>query len=714
MSVIWLTTMKPSFQTQWLALPPRESHQVLEKIALLAQDPKPDAKTKKQLKYMDGKLHRIRSGDYRIFYTFEEPYISLLSLDRRSDDTYEQEIEAEILGGLNPEIDKIASADTKSVQPDWERIFAKKSASEEKTEKRKLPEPITTELLKNLKVPQNYHARLVRLETEDALWNCPGVPDEILLQLWDCMFGKPLEQVVQQPDYLLGDVNDLLRYKEGELMGFLLKLSAEQEKFVNWAATAAGPTLVKGGPGTGKSTIALYRVRNLLTTLKKQGNVTPRILFTTYTNALVRSSEQLLRQLLGEDAKYVKVQTADSLAISILQEAKAPAQLAREDSAYLRLLQRAIGLARFEGNQLKRTAQKQAIDRLTDSYLLEEIGSVIVARLLPSLEAYLETPRPGRKIALAAIQRTAVWRVYEAFCELLQESNIETWQQARARASRLVAEGKGPKPFDGMLVDEAQDIDPSTLSMLVNLCQAPNRLFITADANQSIYGSGFNWSDVHQNLKFQGRTGILKANYRSTKEIGEAAHSYLNLTTFGLDSEPVEQKYINTGFTPAVRAVKNIADEVKLLARYLPGAARELLLTQGSCAVLCPYEQTGRELATRLTEQGVQATFMTGKDLDLTYPGVKVLTLKSSKGLEFPIVALAGFPESSYPRFTTNMSPEERDEILARERRTVFVAMTRAMRALLVIVPPQTKNLLLKDFNETYWNLGNEKAGANE
>jgi len=70
--------MKPNFQTQWLALPPKETHQVLEKIALLTQDPTPDAKVKKKLKYMDGKLHRLRSGSFRIFYTFEPPYISRL------------------------------------------------------------------------------------------------------------------------------------------------------------------------------------------------------------------------------------------------------------------------------------------------------------------------------------------------------------------------------------------------------------------------------------------------------------------------------------------------------------------------------------------------------------------------------------------------------------------------------------------------------------
>src|SRR2546429_7248356 len=102
MTTEWRITQKPDFFQALLALPPKETHQVLEKINLLAQDPTPDAKVKKQLKYLNGRLHRIRSGDYRIFYTFEQPYISLLALRRRDDDTYDEDMDVEFLGRLCP------------------------------------------------------------------------------------------------------------------------------------------------------------------------------------------------------------------------------------------------------------------------------------------------------------------------------------------------------------------------------------------------------------------------------------------------------------------------------------------------------------------------------------------------------------------------------------------------------------------------------------
>ncbi len=127
---------------------------------------------------------------------------------------------------------------------------------------------------------------------------------------------------MQQPDLVLAKVDDLLRYKEGDLLAFLLKLSPEQEKYAHWSALVTGPTLVKGGPGTGKSTVALYRVRSLIEQWPMINTAPPRMLFTTYTNALVKSSEQLLEQLLGSDAACVTIQTADKLAYGILEPAR--------------------------------------------------------------------------------------------------------------------------------------------------------------------------------------------------------------------------------------------------------------------------------------------------------------------------------------------------------------------------------------------------------
>jgi hypothetical protein len=156
---------------------------------------------------------------------------------------------------------------------------------------------------------------------------------------------------------------------------------------------------------------------------------------------------------------------------------------------------------------------------------------------------------------------------------------------------------------------------------------------------------------------------------------------------------------------PAVRFVHNDSEETLLLIRFLRQAARDLRLGIGSCAVLCPSNDTGKTLAANLTKAGLEATFMEGKNLDLSQKGVKVLTLNSAKGLEFPIVALAGFIGSRYDHFSLAVFDEEQEEDIARSRRVIFVGMTRAMRALLIAVPNGTSSPLLTGFDDRYWNV---------
>lgn len=693
MNTTWLTTTKPTFQTEWLALPPKEAHQILEKIAYLTKDPRPDGNLKKQLTKIDRRLHRLESGNYRIIYTFEEPYISLLALRRRREDTYNEEFAVEYLGGLDTNVQAellMPTGEQRGNAPMSEPSHA-------------YPEPITKDLLLNLLIPAEYHPRLLNTHSEEELFDCPGVPEEYILKIHTHMFEKPLIEIFQEKDYLLPEVNDLLRYKNGELLDFLLKLSPEQEKYASWNLNAKGPTLLKGGPGTGKSTIALYRVRSLMQALRKQGKQQPRILFTTYTNALVNSSQQLLEQLLGVDSEQIEVQTIDKLITTIAEHLGRKKTLITTQELDELLLQ-ALKDAHPAGNAAQQRTQRQALDRMGFDYLQQEILRVIVAGQLATLDEYLAAPRPGRRMPLNALQRRAVWSVYETLQALLEQEGKETWEQLRARVERLVATGQSDLYYDAVIVDEAQDLDPSALRLLVQLCRTSSRLFITADANQSIYGSHFNWSRIHDELQFRGRTAILQANYRSTQEIGEAAQAYLAQEV--LDAEPIERHYTYHGPLPVVRKVYNEQDETQLLASFLTAAAHLYRLPISACAILCPTEKTGRSLVTALARYEIEATFMPGQQLKLTQPGVKILTLNSSKGLEFPIVAIAGLHKSGkYTQKPTYNTRDEQAEALSVERRLLFVGMTRAMRALLVALPARSASPLVTGFDRQHWNM---------
>ncbi len=808
MSTDWKITMKPSFFAELMALPAREMQQVMAKMQMLVQDPRPDGHVKMQLKHIGHRLHRIRCGYYRVFYTFESPFVSLLALRRRQRDTYDENLNEEFLSGFDPDLPTIENPITSPLpQVGEERSLAladplqsllPKSITSEllnnlhipaqyhaallvirsedelldcpdvpgylltrlldhllpsgKTRITRLlpdvgadlPKPITSELLNNLHIPVQYHAVLLAIQSEDELLECSSVPQRLLAPLLEYLFPPSLQEVMQDPDWVLHEVDDLLRFKEGELLSFLLKLSPEQEKYVQRALHARGPTLLKGGPGTGKSTIALYRVGALVKDLRQQGRDDFRILFATYTDALMRSSEQLLRQLLGEDVRYVDVKTTDAIASLVLGGVNATRE---GDINYC--LQQAIEKAR---DLLQQQTQRQTIERLSQDYLEQEINQVIIARQLSSVEAYLHTTRPGRKVPLNAAQRRAVWSVYEVYRAFLKACGWTTWPLLRAQAEQCVAYKRVSLRYDAVIIDEAQDLDVSALRMLIQLCPSPDRLFITADANQAIYGSGFSWNEVHANLRFQGRTAIIHTNYRSTREIGEATCSYLlqypttdrgngenlisPLIPPGVDSsdgmtpnisrgfalgdgsseqEVGKQSYAHSGPRPLVCAVASREDELNVLKHFLTTTTREQRFSLGSCAILCPNKPAGQRITHRLNTMGLQATFMSAREVDLERPGIKVMMLKSAKGLEFPIVAIAGFLGASSSTGDTASGSnatggedadqqKEREEALACDRRGIYVGMTRAMRALLVIVPANTPLPLLTGFDPTYWD----------
>lgn len=690
MGTKWLTTMKPSFQTEWLALPPKETHQVLEKIALLTEDPLPDGKVKKHLTHINKKLYRIRAGDYRIFYTFETPYISLLALRRRSEDTYDENFSVEPLGGSDIQL----PVDYNDVPPTIEVLIAPVSEDQ-----RALPEPITLELLTNLHISAEYHHLLIAVETEsDLVKSSEIVPHTFVEKLLEYMFPRSFDEVIEESDLMVQEVEDLLRFKEGKLTRFLLKLSSEQEKAAQWVMNATGPTQVKGSPGTGKSTVALYRVDSLIQNLLKTGVREPRVLYTTFTNALTKSSTQLLEELLGDRMRYVKVTTADKLITDIVREKHPDILIANEST--LRGIIKNVMQQMQHGND---KSLLENIDHLGQDYLLDEICQFIIAREITTLEDYLTTNRTGRKLRLTEGQRRSVWRIYEIFLQRLKRIRRETWQQVRLEAEKIVLGNRIYLPYDAVVVDEAQDLDYSVLRLLVHICKAINRFFITADANQSIYRRDFSWTDIHESLKFTGRrTTVLKTNYRSTRQISEAAQSYLAKSA--LETEVLQSVHMYKGPLPLVLHAGNDNDEFDLLARILPEKARECNLLTSSCAVLCPTWEKGKTIAEKLKERGISAKFMARQEVDLEYSGVKVMTIHTAKGLEFPVVALAGLRDSIYDQSFDNLEDED-DEIHERNRRTLFVGMTRAMRTLLIIVPAGSNSPLLEGFNEA-WNLG--------
>jgi hypothetical protein len=57
-------------------------------------------------------------------------------------------------------------------------------------------------LLQQLQVPEGYHPVLTACTDEDGLLEA-NVPGDVLTRVMDALFPRPIEQVLQQPDFVL-------------------------------------------------------------------------------------------------------------------------------------------------------------------------------------------------------------------------------------------------------------------------------------------------------------------------------------------------------------------------------------------------------------------------------------------------------------------------------------------------------------------------------
>ena len=529
--------------------------------------------------------------------------------------------------------------------------------------------------------------------TESQLLNC-GVSQELLDRVIYALWPRSIDRAVDEPKRVVDSSQGLEEVVSGTrpLESFLLALDESQRPIVTTFATRPGPRLVKGGPGTGKSTVALYCLQNLVRP-NEQGQLLsstspPRILFTTYTKALVRASTELLGHL-GVDGESVDVLNVDALAKRHAESRWANPVYRARDRAWKDTVEKVVPV-------LKREIDGFSWNEDDSEFLFEELNQVIVGREIGSLDEYATIKRVGRgrRRRISQKERKHVWKfALAAWRELRKEDRC-------LRAHLFVDAKKHAGPFyDYVFIDEAQDFPPVAIRMCVKLAKDERNVFLTADRNQSIYTSGFSWNGVQESLNMRGRSIILRRNHRTTREIIDAIRPLL-ADYKRVDPETLDTEFVRSGPQPELRFASS--DEVGVVSRWLMQVvAEEPDLDMAHTAVLCARNEECKHVAKVLAAAGLGAKYMTGDSVDLGYDGIKVITMHTAKGLQFPIVALVGLEEGKLP-FTDVNNPEQREDT-DRWRRVFFVACSRAMRRLLVVADKARPSPFVKDFDKKRW-----------
>lgn len=246
--------------------------------------------------------------------------------------------------------------------------------------------------------------------------------------------------------------------------------------------------------------------------------------------------------------------------------------------------------------------------------------------------------------------------------------------------------------YRAVLVDEAQDFDTEALMFCTLILEPdePDRqdLIIVADSAQNIFRKNFRWKDA--GIQAQGRTQILRINYRNTVEILRFAHAFLTADgNIKVDETPdaddpftivPAESSERSGPSPIVTVVPNAETEVAAVVASVR-ARLHGKSTARSIAVLYGDPSSdgdrGTALNGALTEAGISHFWVTDPDNQKNkgYVGsidepVVLSTVKSAKGLEFKDVIVCGLGKKS--DMTT-------------ARKLLYVGFTRAVDELEVI-----------------------------
>jgi len=105
----------------------------------------------------------------------------------------------------------------------------------------------------------------------------------------------------------------------------------------------------------------------------------------------------------------------------------------------------------------------------------------------------------------------------------------------------------------------------------------------------------------------------------------------------------------------------------------------------------------------KLIDEHLNPKIMRSNEVDLAYPGVKVMTMHSAKGLQFPIVAVVGVEAGRMPLPAAHGTDES--EHNTRQQRLLFVACSRAMRRMMVLGKAYKPSPFMSKVTDEYWQI---------
>lgn len=358
-----------------------------------------------------------------------------------------------------------------------------------------------------------------------------------------------------------------------------------------------GPVMVIAGAGSGKTRVLTYRIAYLI-----EMGVDPfSILALTFTNKAAREMKSRISQIVGEsESKSLWMGTFHSVFARIL----------RSESEHLGYSSNFTIYDTQDSDRLIATIIKELkLDK--DLYKYKSIRNRIssLKNSLVTVKAYLnnseliQQDNESRRPMFGKVYQTYVNRCFKAsamdFDDLLLKTN-----ELLNRFPEILS--KYQERFKYIHVDEYQDTNHSQYLIVKALADKYENLCVVGDDAQSIYG--FRGANIENILSFQkdypnSTIYRLEQNYRSTKNIVNAANSVINQNINKLDkkvwteNESGEKIQINQSITDS--------EEGRFVASNIFENKNNLQLNNDSFAVLYRTNAQSRSIEDALRRKNI-------------------------------------------------------------------------------------------------------------
>lgn len=582
---------------------------------------------------------------------------------------------------------------------------------------------VTPEQLAELGVAEPLIPVVGRLTTDEELLGlveyAPRHTGEVLLRLRDTPYEQVLEEVTRPVEVKDVDPDDYQAAAERTDTTVIttdkdLESIIEERDFGRWKVFLhptqkrlvtrrySGPARVGGGPGTGKTIVALHRVKHLVDRLGP-GN-TKSVLLTTFNKNLAADLRARLLALGGpETLARVEIAHVDQLATRVVREADPGSVKSRIDDT------RAL-------NEWRQILLETGETKWDADFLMDEWTQVILGQAVNSRAGYFKARRAGRGRSITRADRAEIWQLTERFTQRLDEKNLETHRQVAERAARLEIErtarieaaARAKQEGGGLgnvhaesatgawqrhryrhiVVDEAQDLAAAHWKMLrAMVATGPDDIFLVGDTHQRIYDNRVTLGSLGVHIR--GRSAKLTLSYRTTREILKSALGVLGDERYddldGDEETLAGYRSVLYGSEPVVRRTDSFEDELDAITEQVKAWHD---IRREDIAVCVPTNDMVTQVASRLAKNGIVSTEITA-DGPRGDEGVHIGTMYRFKGLEYQRMIIAGVQRGLVPRASVEAlrrtDPVRYQAECKRARSLLFVAATRARDALTIV-----------------------------